>query len=218
MTILQKMGAGLLAGATLLAGAQAQAQGPEQSQYYVGGNWGVGSNYALSCYPGLQCDRGTSHGGKIYAGYRLGNTKLFGDMPNVNSLELAVFETGGALGYLPRWDTALMEGRYKMTGLALTHASALALTDAWRLNSRLGLAYTRGRVEYENPLVRNDFGTYSGADHRYRIGATAGAGLSYALNRNWSLHGDYDYVPVKYSNETGNSHVNMWSLGASYHF
>jgi len=44
-------------------------------------------------------------------------------------------------------------------------------------------------------------------------------GLSYALNRNWSLHADYDYVPIKTGvGSQGKGHVNMWSVGAVYHF
>jgi opacity protein-like surface antigen len=201
----------------LLAVAALPAAAQEPSAGYVGANWGVSSNYALSCYPGLACDRNTSRSGKIYAGYTLGTSKVFGTMQNTSAIELSAFAAGGAYGYLPRWDTALMQARYRMAGLAVTHASTLMLTDALGLNSRLGLAYTRGSAEFPDLWTQKDYGSrYS--YHHYRLGATAGVGLSYALGRNWSAHADYDYVPVKYADETGNSHVNMWSVGVSYHF
>jgi len=201
----------------LLAGAAVQASAQEPSAGYVGANWGVSSNYALSCYPTLDCDRNTSRSGKIYAGYTLGTSKVFGGLSNTSAIELSVFAAGGAYGYLPRWDTALMQARYKMQGLAVTHASALMLTDSLGLDSRLGLAYTRGSAEFPDLWTQKDYGSrYS--YHHYRLGVTAGAGLSYALNRSWTMHADYDYVPVKYADETGNSHVNMWSVGAAYHF
>ncbi len=196
-----------------------QAFGADLSPDYVGANWAASSNYAISCFPapGLECERDTSRGGKLYAGYTLGSSVVFGDVRNISAIELSVFAVDGAKGYLPRWDGALMQGRYKMDGLALSHASVLTVSDALGLETRLGVSYTRGSVAYVSPWRLNDYGA-NGSDHRYRIGLTAGVGLSYALTGNWSLHGDYDYVPVKYALGTGNSHVNMWSLGTSYHF
>ncbi len=210
---------GLILAPTLLLSDQAFAA--DLAPAYVGASWAASSDYSLSCWrgiPSLDCDRGSSRGGKLYAGYALGESVVFGSMKNASALELSVFGSAGVVGYMPRWDGALMQGRYQMAGLALTHASALMLTDALGLNSRLGLAYTRGSVDYPTVYYRLDDYGAGGSDHRYRLGVTAGVGLSYALNGNWALHADYDFVPVRYSAETGNSHVNMWSLGASYHF
>lgn len=197
-----------------------QAFGADLAPAYVGANWAASSNSTISCFhgvPSMDCDRGTSRGGKVYAGYALGGSVVFGRFKNLSALELGVFASGGVEGYLPRWDTALMQGRHRMAGLSLTHASVLMLGDALGLDSRLGVSYTRGSVDYPSVWRLNDYGA-NGSSHRYRVGLTAGAGMSYALNANWSLHVDYDFVPVKYSEETGHSHVNMWSLGASYRF
>jgi len=208
MTVMmKKMCAAALAGAALLASAQARAD--DVSPGYVGGSIGVNSSYSTTCYNIDGCNDKTNSSGKLYGGYTL-NTRTAWDSHKVtDSVELSSFWINGKSA-----SDGFFQNRQKTTGAAVTWATAMELGSGFSLNSRLGLAYTRTREEQSGGGLP---GTLSSNFNRF--GATAGVGLSYALNRNWSLHADYDYVPIKtWSGSNANGHVNMWSAGAAYHF
>lgn len=196
--------------AVLLAAMSLQASAQEASPAYVGGSWGLRSDYSIKCYAGGNCGGDTNRGGKLYGGYNLGNRIVFGDHKVTDAIELSSFWIDGqyhAVSASP-WQT-----REKTHGVALNWASQMELGSGIALNSRLGLAYSRTRLESRQPEFAN-----TRTDYFNRTGATAGLGLSYSLDGNWSLRADYDYLPIKADRPNGKGHVNMWSLGAAYHF
>ena len=201
--------AALLAGVALLASAQARAD--DFSPGYAGASWGVRSNYSVPCYRVGGCDDTSHRSGKLYGGWNLDQRTVFGDHKVTDSLELSTFWLNGK--YTPQQGVPATPTREVSTGLAATWASAIELGNGFALNSRIGLSYTRSRAEY-----RGEGAAGRSSDNYNRLGPTAGLGLSYALNRNWSLQADYDYFPVKVSSNQGKGHINMLSVGAAYHF
>jgi opacity protein-like surface antigen len=204
--MMKKICAAVLAGAALLASAQAGAE--DLSPGYVGAGIGVQSNYSTTCYNIDGCNDKTNSSGKLYGGYTLNTRTAFGSHQVTDSVELSSFWVNGKFV-----SDGVFQRRQKTTGVAVTWATAMDLGSGIGLNSRLGLAFTRTRDEGRGtgyPAWHSDYD---------RFGATAGVGLSYALNRNWSLRADYDYVPIKTSSGSkSDGHVNMWSVGTAYHF
>jgi len=198
----------VLAAIALLAGAQVRAE--DISPGYVGANWGVRSNYSIGCTPGEDCSYDSNRGGKVYAGYTLDSRTTLGDHKVTDAVELSAFWINGK--YIT--DSAgIFRDRPKTQGLALTFAPQMELGSGLSLNSRVGVAYSRTRFDqHTTGYPDTQSNTFE------RVGFTAGLGLSYAVNRNWSLRMDYDRIPVKYSSPAGNGQINMWSVGAAYHF
>ena len=207
--MMKKICAAALAGAALLVSAQARAE--DLSPGYVGAGIGVHSNYSATCYDFNGCNDKTNSSGKLYGGYTLGTRTGFAGHQLTDSLELSTFWINGQFASA---NAGMSQYRKKTTGLSLSWATEMELGSGFALNSRIGLAFTRTRGEARDSLYGDS--QSSGDD---RIAPMAGLGLSYALNRNWSLRADYDYVPIKTtSGSRGNGHVNMWTAGAAYHF
>jgi outer membrane autotransporter protein len=207
--MMKKMCAAALAGAALLASAQARAD--DVSPGYVGGSIGVNSSYSTTCYNIDGCNDKTNSSGKLYGGYTLNTRTAWGSHKVTDSVELSTFWINGQFASA---NAGMTQYRKKTTGLSLSWATEMELGSGFALNSRIGLAFTRTRGEARDSLYGDS--QSSGDD---RIAPTVGLGLSYALNRNWSLRADYDYVPIKTGiGSKGNGHVNMWSVGAAYHF
>ena len=202
------LGLGLLAGAALLASAEASAQ--DQSPYYAGASWGAGTNYSLGCY-GADCDHTTSRSGKLYGGYTLGSRATFGNTKTTDALELSVFRASGtSSAIIPGMDGYTGREHVTFTGIAAAWATNMTLNESLALNSRLGASYTHAKLDSYLSGPNSFLPSNRSGD---RLGATFGLGLSYALNKQWALHADYDYLPTKFTN-----HLNMWSVGASYRF
>lgn len=214
--ILKTLCGGMIALA-LIAAAGARAQEtPTSSPYYVGGDVGVHTQFKLDCWNGIECDDRANRSGRLYAGYSLGSNLVFG-RDNSNAVELSAFGFGnvktlvqytGDGGYLP--------GRSKVYGLALNYASGLKLGGGLSLTSRVGLSLARSSVQFADAYTLNNYGAEGGVRHN-RFGLTYGLGLSYALDKNWSLNGDWTRVPAKLGGYDA-THVNMFSVGTSYHF
>ena len=146
------------------------------------------------------CDKSSKRSGKAYVGYS------FDALPFQGGVALPSIELVGYLGGEVKSGFDKRAGRGKFTGLGMQGVLGYQF-DAFTLSGRAGVAYTQGKVDYLG----------GGSDKKDKIGLTYGIGAAYALNKNWSLHLDWDRVPVKYSTrQTGK--VDMFSLGASYRF
>lgn len=203
---------GLLAAAALLAAGPARAAEP--SPGYAGANWGARANVEIDCFSGGDCARNAGNSGKLYAGYALDGMNVFG-LDTSNALELAVFSVGEVSGGVPVRGVA-MQGRGKASGITLNKASAIYFNRALAFSTRLGVSYAHATADLASAPGLRDYGAGGHAAHN-RFGVTAGFGLAYAITRDWSLHADYDYLPISFASD-GNSHVNLYSLGAAYHF
>lgn len=209
--LLKTVCAGLLAGVPLLAGAQENSMAA--SPYYVGGSWGAGTEYRFGCY-GQDCSHTTSRSGKLYGGYTFNHRTAFGDMKVTDSVELSLFRASGSSTATPfAGNTARNYANF--TGMTATWATAMSLTDKLALDSRLGLSYVHTKWDSSMSTADSYLPTHGNGN---RIGPTAGVGLAYALNPNWKLHADFDYIPVSYGSARDKNHLNVWSVGASYHF
>lgn len=206
--MMKKICAAALAAAALLASAQARAD--DVSPGYAGASWGAHSDYSLTCYRIDGCSDSTRQSGKLYGGYTVNTRTTFGDHKVTDSVELSTFWINGKYS---QDNGSAFQSREKTTGLAVSWATAMDLGSGFALNSHLGLGYARTREEQRG----GGYPDWHSQDFN-RIAPVAGAGLSYALNRNWSLRTDFDFIPVKVSSSGGNGHVNMWSVGAAYHF
>lgn len=79
--------------------------------------------------------------------------------------------------------------------------------DAFTLSGRAGMGYTRGSGK------RAD----GDRDGKKRLGILYGLGTAYAVTDNWSVHFDWDRVPVRYNGQQ-KATVDLFSLGLSYRF
>ena len=192
--------AALLALASI-APLHAVAADPAPSPVYMGASYGFRASTDLDCVPGQgDCDKSSKRSGKAYVGYS------FDALPFQGGVALPSIELVGYLGGEVKSGFDKRAGRGKFTGLGMQGVLGYQF-DALTLSGRAGVAYTQGKVDYLG----------GGSDKKDKIGLTYGIGAAYALNKNWSLHLDWDRVPVKYSTrQTGK--VDMFSLGASYRF
>ena len=188
-----------------IAPLHAAAAEPAAGPFYAGASYGFRASTGLDCIAGQNdCDKSSKRNGKAYVGYS------FDALPFQGGVALPSVELVGYLGGEVKsgFDTGAGKraGRGKFTGLGMQGVLAYQF-DAFSLSGRAGAAYTQGKVDYLG----------GGSDKKDKIGLTYGIGAAYALNQNWSLHLDWDRVPVKY-NSKQTSKVDMFSLGASYRF
>ncbi|MDN2711208.1 porin family protein [Janthinobacterium sp. SUN118] len=188
-----------------IAPLSAFAAEPAPGPVYMGASYGFRANTDLDCVPAQRdCDKSSKRSGKAYVGY------TFDALPFQGGVAVPAIELVGYLGGEVKsgFDTGAGKraGRGKFTGLGMQGVLAYKF-DAFTLSGRAGAAYTQGKVDYPD----------GGSDKKDKIGLTYGIGTAYALNKNWSLHLDWDRVPVKYSSKQ-TTKVDMFSLGASYRF
>ena len=198
--------AALLALATIAPlHAVAAAAEPAPGPIYAGASYGFRANTGLDCVPGQgDCDKSSKRNGTAYLGYS------FNALPFQGGVALPAIELVGYTGGEVKsgFDTGAGKaaGRGKFTGAGVQGVLGYQF-DAFTLSGRAGVAYTQGKVDYLG----------GGSDKKNKAGLIYGIGTAYALNQNWSLHLDWDRVPVKY-NDKQTTKVDMFSLGASYRF
>ncbi|MFA9216539.1 MAG: outer membrane beta-barrel protein [Sphingomonadaceae bacterium] len=186
----------LILAPTLLLSDQAFAAEP--SAGYVGADIGLHSNYGTR-----------DLNSRIYGGYHLGRTEAFGK-ENDHAVELALFTLGS------RYDDwryissgAPVYSKAKASGMAVTSASSLHLSERWTLDSRVGVSYTHSRAYYADDGQATQ--TWNS------VNLVAGVGLSYRLDRHWAATLDYAYTPYQVFRDTRVSNT-MLSAGLAYHF
>jgi opacity protein-like surface antigen len=200
----------------LLAAFSASAGAQETSPYYIGVDIGVSSKYKdLRCRTANDCDARGDFSGRLYGGYTLGSNELFG-LRNTNSLELSAFGFGHARSLIQAADDFYLNGKSKVYGGSLNYVSGLELAQGLSLQSKVGLSLARSSVQYATMTGLDNYGANGSVRHN-RVGVNYGLGLSYALDKNWSLHGDWLHVPVKLGAGDKTS-VNMYSVGLGYGF
>ncbi|WGG50229.1 outer membrane protein [Rugamonas sp. DEMB1] len=205
-----RLSAGLLAGAALLAAGAAGAA--DLSPGYVGVDIGLRNHYSLDCLAGNACDKNANRSGKLYAGYTLATGQLLG-RDTTHAVELSVYNGGTATGAFKNGSGVLQQGEGKLAGVGVASAGSIKLNEEWALTTRLGVVYQRGKVNYLNYAPN----TSVGSDVKNQFALTAGWGLAYALDKNWSLKADWNYLPVKFG-KAESSNLNTFSVGAAYHF
>ncbi|NYE63039.1 opacity protein-like surface antigen [Duganella sp. 1224] len=210
MSCTLKLAGGLL----LLAACSARAQ--ETSPYYLGADLGVSSQYKdLRCPTANDCDDRGDFSGRLYGGYTLGSSPLF-DLRNTHALELSAFGFGHARSVIQAADSFYLNGKSKVYGGSLNYVSGLELTQGLSLRGKVGLSLARSSVQYATMTGLDNYGANGSVRHN-RVGVNYGLGLSYALDKHWSLHGDWLHVPVKLGAGDKTS-VNMYSVGVGYGF
>ncbi|MBB5370317.1 MULTISPECIES: outer membrane protein [unclassified Janthinobacterium] len=179
--------------------------GANPGPVYAGASYGFRASTGLDCAPGQQnCDKSSKRNGKAYVGYSFDALPFQGGVA-VPAIELVGYTSGSVTS---GFDTGAgkVAGRGKFNGAGVQGVLGYQF-DAFTLSGRAGLAYTQGKVDYAT----------GGSDKENKAGLMYGLGAAYALNKNWSLHLDWDRVPVKYSGSQ-KTKADMFSLGASYRF
>src|SRR5450830_1490385 len=183
----------------------ASAADAEPGPVYAGASYGFRASTGLDCAPGQQnCDKSSKRNGKAYVGYSFDALPFQGGVA-VPAIELVGYTSGSVTS---GFDTAAgkVAGRGKFNGAGVQGVLAYHF-DAFSVSGRAGVAYTKANVDY----------AAGGSDKENKAGLMYGLGTAYALNKNWSLHLDWDRVPVKYSGSQ-KTKADMFSLGASYRF
>ena len=132
--------------------------------------------------------------GKAWLAYRFAALPFRGGVA-VPALELVGY-AGAAHG----------DARRKFAGAGVQGAVNYQF-DAFTLSGRAGMGYTRASTE--PPGVRRE--------REKRLGFLYGLGTAYAVTDNWSVHIDWDRVPVRYNGQQ-KATVDLFSLGLSYRF
>ncbi|MES2149598.1 MAG: outer membrane beta-barrel protein [Pseudomonadota bacterium] len=194
--------------ATLLscAGLAAAGSALAADTYYAGASIGARSSYNLDCQTGMACDRMGHGSGKIYAGDELGAVPGLDDAVT-GALEVMAYTAGDGKAAF-HTATGIAQGSGKMRGVGVDYRAACKVSEDFSLTSRIGAGYTKGTVSYANG---------GGTDSKNALGLMYGLGVSYALNKNVSLHADWDHLPVKFS-ASQSAKVNLFSVGATYSF
>lgn len=183
--------------ALLIAATAGSALAADLSPAYVGAD--VGSQF----------DGKNSSLVRVYGGYNVGSTALFGKQQE-HALEVMAFTLRTESTLYRFGDDAYYGGdAVRANGIGINWASALKLDDNWSLTSRLGGNYAWAKTSYR-------FG--SGWDQRHdRGGVTVGLGLAYRLNPHVSLTLDLSYMPVRLSPTEKNDKPTL-GTGLRYNF
>lgn len=182
--------------ATAIAAAAAAGSARAAEDSYVGAGIGLRSHTDLNCAAGADCDRNANGSGKIFFGK---------DLDATWGAEAFAYRLGKAKGTVgsPSGNVA---GSVKAEGLGVA-ATARTQFDAFTFKARLGVAYQHGRTSY----------TAGGSDSKNALVPVAGLGVSYALNKQWSINGDWDHIRSKFSSQE-KAGTNLFTVGASYRF
>ena len=200
----QTVRAALLASAFL--GASGAAAAADLSPGYMGVDVGYRNHYNFDCLSGSPCERNAGASTRVYGGYTLGESTAFG-LQQTRAVEVAAFTGGAVKGAFKDGNGGLSPGKGKLSGVSVVLASATKLSEDWAWTTRLGLVAEHGKVNY----------TAGGSDSTNTLAVTAGTGLSYAIDRNWSLNADWNYLPARMG-KAAKSNLNVFSVGAAYHF
>lgn len=192
--------------ASALLGASGAAAAADLSPGYMGVDVGYRNHYNFDCLSGSPCERNAGASTRVYGGYTLGQGEAFG-LKSTRAVEVAAFTGGSVKGAFRDGTGALSPGKGKLSGVSVVVASATQLSDNWAWTTRLGLVAEHGKVNY----------TAGGSDSTNTLAVTVGTGLSYAIDRNWSLNADWNYLPARMG-KAAKSNLNVFSVGAAYHF
>ena len=181
---------------TAIAAAATAGGALAAEETYVGAGIGVRSHVDLNCTPGAPCDRNGNASGKIFFGKDL--TDTWGAEAFVLRLGKASGTVGSPAGAVP--------GSVKAEALGVAGTARAQVSD-FTFKARLGAAYVHGRTSYDA----------GGSDSKNSLAPLVGVGVSYALNKQWSLNADVDVVRAKFSSQEKAS-TQLSTLGASYRF
>jgi opacity protein-like surface antigen len=194
----------LLAGACL--GVSGAAAAADLSPGYLGLDLGYRNHYNFDCVAGSPCERNAGASTRVYGGYTLGETTALG-LQTTRAVEVAAFTGGAVKGAFKDGAGALSAGRGKLSGVSVVLASSSKLSQDWAWTTRLGLVAEHGKVDY----------AAGGSDSTNTLAVTAGTGLSYAIDPHWALNADWNYLPA-HMGKAAKSNLNVFSVGAAYHF
>ncbi len=179
-----------------IAAAAAAGSAHAAEEAYVGAGIGVRSHTDLNCAPGADCDRNGNGSGKIFFG------KDYGDTWGAEAFAFRLGKATGTVGS-PAGD---VPGTVKAEGLGVAGTARAQWSD-FTFKARLGAAYVHGRTSY----------AAGGSDSKNSLAPVVGLGVSYALNKQWSLNADMDHVRAKFGGQEKAS-TQLYTVGASYRF
>ena len=175
------------------------------SPLYLGVSAGVHSRFNFDEHATVARDNKGKSSGKLYAGYIFNN----GDRQDggiSHAVELSAYTSAtNKTGF--RKGATVVAGSGEMLGVGLGYAGAYAVAPRFGVTGRIGVGYTKGEVTYVGGAVE------SVKD----ASMTMGLGGVMQLDGNWSLHADWDRLPVQFSAAQKNK-VNLLSVGARYRF
>lgn len=163
---------------------------------YIGLGLGTGRQ-GLTCADYDACDRTASGSAKAFVGLETG--------PHLG-VEVMAWRLGEARGLVvPNGATGLVAVHSRSQGLALSGVARTQI-DAWTLRARLGVGHVNGTA---------DMGDFTLSDTRWAL--VGGLGASYALDKRWSLHADWDRLPTRFARST-QARADLYTLGVSRRF
>ena len=190
----------IAAGAVLVAGLVPAAQAADT---YVGLGLG-GSRQALNCQGYAACDRTSTGNFKLFAGveatehlgaevmaWRLGEAQGRVNLAQASGLP-------SALG------TGWAAARTRSQGVALSGVARTQL-DAWTFKARFGLGHVEATTNLDTGSVRSS-----------RWAPVWGLGASYALDKSWAVHADWDGVGAR--NGVLQPRTDLFTVGLSRRF
>ena len=183
----------MASGASAYAGQV--ADGPN-TEVGIAGSVRLGDHHNPPCEAAADCKHGHRPSGKIFADTQVSSSWGWG---------AAVFRTQPNSATLTAPTTAL--GATAQTKGAEITAYMPWKIDAFTFKARLGVGYANTTVHYTD-------GTSSSVSGLVPV---AGAWVSYALSKDWSIHADWDYLPSRPS-AAFRTQANTTSVGLSYHF
>lgn len=169
-----------------------------QSQGYVGLQVGT-SRSDIDCSGTTSCDKNDT-GFKVFGGYKL--------TPEW-AIELGYSDLGKT-----KFSTGAVTGSVATTSLGLGVAYHLAFGNDWTGVARLGVASNQVK------LSGTVNGLGSASDSKRKAEPYLGLGVGYALTKQVSLTGNWDWTQGEYSNAGGSikPKYNVFSLGVNFAF
>ena len=193
----------------LVAGSGVASAAPygDTSPIYVGGGLGR-TEYDIRCRLADKCNLHKTGSGKLYAGFSFAPSDVWHGVQLVSSLEAVAYQSG-EVALNGRYQSIVAPLVQSFRGAGLVYKGSIRAGESLSVHGRVGVSHTWGKMEYKGrPPSSATFG---------RTAPTAGVGLSYALDRQWSLNADYDRLKVKFDGWPVDT-VHMMTLGAGYKF
>jgi outer membrane protein W len=154
------------------------------------------SKSKVGCVAGAKCESSTG-GSKLYVDTLINPSFGLGAIAYTSQEQSGGYQknTGGVAA-----------GKGKAQGVAATVFIPFTYDD-FTFKARAGLGYAKGKVSYLD----------GSSSSKTSVVPVFGAGVSYAINKNWSINADLDRLPVKY-NDKEKANIDFFTVGGAYHF
>lgn len=193
---------------------------PASAQLYIGGNVGASDVKTNNAAPAdqfldLGFDRAVNTNDKRAVGYRLFGGYQFHKYIAIEAAYVGLGKFGFRTDVMP---TGVLGGAMKISGFEVAAVGTLPMNERFGLFGRVGAFSNETKTSY-NGTGSVEVITGAETQKKRSTQLSYGAGAMVAINKNFSLRGDWSrYVKLGNALTGGQTDANLYSLGLVYRF